>query len=304
MERTKSVRVRFENRKVCDYTNIKSLNGMRCRMENYSVTEEDTFTPHGNDQNWDLNYNPFNTYDTTYNPNQDVITVLNPLYIVDALQEGFRRNPRDMQSRRTVVNDNPGVRLRDLPLVPDQNIRTLMDEPINFTSNDPETQKLQRQLARAREAAELSTIPNFNEDTIRSLERQIESRLNPRPINVNNLPGPTIARGPATIEDFLTGLGLERHAAILRSEGFDHVPSIGNYDRNERMEMREALTTRGVPVDDVNRIIREANNEVSGRTTTSIEDLLTGLGLERHAAILRSEGFDYVPTIGNYDRNE
>lgn len=45
--RTKSVRVRFEKRQVCDYTDVKNRESLKCRMENFSVTEDDTFEPIG-----------------------------------------------------------------------------------------------------------------------------------------------------------------------------------------------------------------------------------------------------------------
>lgn len=45
--RTKSVRVRFEKRQVCDYNDVKNRESLKCRMENFSVTEDDTFEPIG-----------------------------------------------------------------------------------------------------------------------------------------------------------------------------------------------------------------------------------------------------------------
>ena len=66
---------------------------------------------------------------------------------------------------------------------------------------------------------------------------------------------------PSTeLASFLATLNLGAHADVMQAEGFGNVGSLGTLDIDDAKEMAEALGKRGVPHEDVSRILRAAKS--------------------------------------------
>ena len=108
------------------------------------------------------------------------------------------------------------------------------------------------------------------------------------------------SRAPIKLKDFLAKLGLSELMPILQTEGFDSVHAIGNYDINEANEMREALINRGVPENDINRILEEAKGAPFGAETEPRQTYEDRGIIKRRPEILEREaagvGIDFNAT--------
>ena len=70
---------------------------------------------------------------------------------------------------------------------------------------------------------------------------------------------------PSTeLASFLATLNLGAHAEVMQAEGFGDVGSLGTLDVEDAKEMAEALGKRGVPHEDVGRILRAAKSLSQG----------------------------------------